>query len=186
MQKTVLMILVIAGLLCAGNVQLPSHIEVVSRTQAGEIAEPQQRSANASPMQRIVSISAGTVWRKSDRQDPETGFDVPPWTKVEVLGVAFKKRPVVGELVTVVRLGVNIEPIALKILKANRCEPVEEGLPPRCEVELPPVTQRASFDSEPSADRRGYYCPFDALILYPREDDACALVKAELRRDTLP
>ncbi len=185
MKKPVLIILTVTGLLCAGNVQIPNHIKAAARARVSESKEPRQRPSNFTQMPRIVSISTGDVSRRSNKRDRD-GFEMPPWTRVEVTGLYFKNRPVTGEFVTVVPLGVGIEPIDLKIANAKACERVFQELPDRqCEVELAPLTPRVFFEYEPSSDRRSDL-PFQVLVLYPRVSNARALSKAELRREMLP
>lgn len=184
MKKSVLIILTVAGLLCAGTLQIPNHNKAAASARVSEAEDPQQPPSNFTLMPRIVSISTGDVSRKSNRKDSD-GFDLPPWDRVEVAGLYFKQRPVSGALVTVVPLGVNIEPVDVKIAKAKACERMLEELPIQCEVELAPLTLRAFFEYEPPSDRRSDL-PFRVLVLYPRVSNARALSKSELRPAMLP
>ncbi|HEX6175811.1 MAG TPA: hypothetical protein VF089_17500, partial [Candidatus Binatia bacterium] len=78
------------------------------------------QSKNTVRMPRTQTIGEGVVWRISDNKG-EHGDSLPPWKEVQITNVfGFKKRPTVGEKVTVVPLDVNIAPIDLRIIETKR------------------------------------------------------------------
>lgn len=128
----------------------------------------------------VQTIGVGIVWR-------ESADERPPWKQITIANIfGFKKRPVVGQKVTVVTVGSGIPAFDLRIIKAqNRKNPCSERLPPEWEVELEPIKQKIFFDVSSPSDRRAEF-PFDVVILYPAVKTAQQIRKPQLKLETLP
>ena len=126
------------------------------------------------------------VWRRSDNKDEDGNF-LPPWKEVEITNVyGFNKKPVVGENVTVIPLDVDINPLELRIVKAEKKEnPCDEQLPALWEVELEHINQKVFFNIPPRPKRAEQY-PFDVIVIYPAIRFANQLRRASLSKNMLP
>jgi hypothetical protein len=86
----------------------------------------------------------------------------------------------------VVPLKVNIAPIELKIVKAQKQKnPCEGRLPIPWEVELEPIQQKEFFDIEP-IPKRAAESPFDVCVIYPAVTFARPIQRERLTKDMLP
>ena len=132
------------------------------------------------PIPLVQTIGVGIVWRESADQRP-------PWKQITITNIfGFKKRPVVGEKVTVITVGSDISSFDLRIIKAQKKNAAcNERLPPEWEVELEPLKQKSFFEVAPPSDRNGEY-PFDVVILYPAVKTAQQVRRAQLELKTLP
>ncbi len=133
------------------------------------VVVPAQRKT-APPV--VQEIATGTV----SKQSSET-------TITNVFG--FKKKPVVGELVTMIALGSYHPSIQLRIDTAELTENLcDESLPREWKVELGPVPEKNLFRAlSPSVQNAEY---FDLVILYPAVEFYWELSKKELNLATLP
>lgn len=137
-------------------------------------------------MPPIQIIGEGRVWRTSDNKDKDGRF-VPPWKDVVVTNISgFKKKPVVGEKVTVVPLDVDIAPLDLKIIKIKERKDCDEAGGSRWwEVELEPVKEKRFFEIAPAPNRAEEY-PFDVCAIYPSVKSASQVPRDMLRKNMLP
>lgn len=127
----------------------------------------------------IHTIAEGVVWRKSAN-------DRPSWEQITIANIfGFKKRPVVGESVTVVAIGSDIQPLRLRILSTEEKEDCDKRLRPFWEVKLEPLTQKRFFDV-PSPPHRSAEFPFDVVVIYPAVKVAQQIKRDQLKRESLP
>jgi hypothetical protein len=137
-------------------------------------------------MPQVQTIGEGVVWRISDNKDAKGSF-LPPWKEIKITNVfAFKKKPVVGEKVTVIPLDVDIAPLELRIVKAEKKENAcNERLPAWWEIELEPIKQREFFEIAARPNRRQDY-PFDVCLIYPAVKFAHQVRRDRLTKSMLP
>jgi hypothetical protein len=144
------------------------------------------QSKNTVRIPRTQTIGEGVVWRISDNKG---GHDDSrsPWKEVQVTNVfGFKKRPTVGERVTVVPLDVNIAPINLRIIGTKRgatCGELDSSV--WWEVELEPVKQKDFFEIS-SVPKRREEVPFDVGVIYPAVKFARQVKGNKLTKEMLP
>ena len=148
------------------------------------VAEPQVKER--SPLNALHTLSEGVVWRKSDNRNPHGGF-LPPWTEVSITNLfGFKRKPVIGDLVTVVPIGADIPAFELRILNAKPTEnPCDKRLGNWWEVELDRVNQTAVHQAGAIAGRSPEF-PFDVVVIYPSVRFAREIARDQLNRQTLP
>ena len=138
------------------------------------------------PSPVVQTIASGTVWRESPVQDAAATSER-KWKQITITNIfGFSRRPVVGDSVSVIALGAEMEPLSLRILKAqhkdNACD---KRLAGEWEVELESITSSKFFQTTTPGDRSVDY-PFDVVILYPAVKTARQLDKKQLARDALP
>lgn len=135
-------------------------------------------------MPAVQTVGEGLVWRRSDNKGEHGNF-LPPWKEVQITNVfGFKERPIVGEKVTVIPLDVNIPPLELEIMKADKTANACEGLPPYWEVALERVKEKAFSDAAPP-NRSAEY-PFDVCVIYPAVKFVSPIKRENLSRSMLP
>jgi hypothetical protein len=137
-------------------------------------------------MPQIQVIGDGTVWRMSDNKD-QHGSYLPPWREIKITNVFdFKKKPTIGNKVTVIPLEVNIAAFDLEITKAekkvNECN---DRLPVWWDVEFKSLKQKKFFEVEPKPNRSAQY-PFEVAIVYPSVKFAQQLEKDQITEKMLP
>jgi hypothetical protein len=136
-------------------------------------------------MPEIQTIAGGSVWRVSDTKN-DNGRYLPPWKEITIPTLGFKRRPAVGDRVTVIPLDSGISPLDLRIIKTEKKEDAcDERLPAYWEVELEPIKLKKFFDFEPNPDRAAEY-PFDVVVIYPAVKVARQISKARLTKGVLP
>jgi hypothetical protein len=137
-------------------------------------------------MPRIHTIGQGTVWRKSDNKG-EHGSFLPPWQEIKIANVLeFKEKPIIGDKVTIIPLDVDIAPLELRIVKAEKKEDAcDESLPGWWEVELETVRQRTFFEIAPRSNRSAEF-PFDVCVIYPAVEFARQIKRDRLTKNMLP
>ena len=135
---------------------------------------------------RTQTIGEGVIWRISDNKDGH-GYSLPPWKEVQITNVfGFKKRPTVGEKVTVIPLDVNIAPIELRIIETKRRARCGElDAPVWWEVELEPVKQKDFFEISSTPQRREEF-PFDVSVIYPAVKFARQVKRHKLTKGMFP
>lgn len=137
-------------------------------------------------MPRTQIIGEGVVWRISDNRRGHGDY-FPPWKEVHVTNIfGFKKRPGVGERVTVVPLDVDISPIDLRIIETKRgatCGELDSTV--WWEVELEPVRQKDFFEISSMPKRREEF-PFDVGVVYPAVKSAYQIKRNRLTKEMLP
>lgn len=138
------------------------------------------------PIPNIQTVGRGVVWRISENKGDHGRF-LPPWKEIRIGNVfEFKRRPAIGDKVTVVPLIVDIQPLDLRILKAEEKEDAcDESLPHWWEVELEPIKQKEFFEIAPILNRAAEF-PFDVAIIYPAVKVARQMTKDQLTRAPLP
>jgi hypothetical protein len=138
------------------------------------------------PVPEVQTVGKGVVWRTSGNKDVQ-GRYLPPWKEIRITNIfEFKRRPVVGEKVTVIPLDAEISPLDLTITKAEKKEnPCNERLPGLWEVELEPISVKEFFEVAPTPSRAAEY-PFDVAVIYPAVKVARQIQKAQLTREVLP
>lgn len=134
----------------------------------------------------VQTIGTGVVWRTSGNKDAQ-GRDLPPWKEIRITNIfEFKKRPVVGDKVTVIPLDVAISPLELTITEAKKKEnPCNERLTGLWEVELEPISVKEFFEVSPTPSRAAEY-PFDVAVIYPAVKIARQIKQSQLSREVLP
>lgn len=138
------------------------------------------QTRRVAPRTRIVGEAI--VWRIS-ADEGRTGSRPAPWKEVRVTNVfGFKRKPVMGDKVTVVPLDVEIAPLDLRITEIKERNDCGSHW---WEVELEPVRQRAFFDIAPRPDRVQEF-PFDVGIVYPAVKYARQIKGKALRKGMLP
>lgn len=138
------------------------------------------------PMHEVQTIGMGIVWRTSENKD-EQGKYLPPWKEIVITNISeFKRRPTIGDKVTVIPLVADISPLDLRIVKAEKKEnPCDEGLPPLWDVKLEPIRLKRFFDIEPLPNRAAEF-PLDVAVIYPAVKVARQINKIHLTKGTLP
>jgi hypothetical protein len=146
----------------------------------------QAQVRNPVPIPNIQTIGEGVVWRISENKD-EHGSFLPPWKEIRITNIfEFKRRPAIGNKVTVIPLAVDIPPLDLRILKAEEKENAcDESMPDWWEVELEPIKLKEFFEIAPILNRAAEY-PFDVAIIYPAVKVARQMKKDQLTRAMLP
>ena len=137
-------------------------------------------------MPQIQTVGEGSVWRRSDNKGQHGNF-LPPWKEIQITNLfGFKERPLVGEKITVIPLDVNIPPLELKIVKADKkANACEDGLPAAWEVELQVVREKSFSDAEPAPNRSAEY-PFDVCLIYPAVKFVNPIKRENLSSSMLP
>jgi hypothetical protein len=132
------------------------------------------------PMPQVQTIGQGEVWRKSNNS-------LPPWREIEITNVfAFKKKPIIGDKVTIVPLDVDIAPLELRIVKAEKKEDgCDESLPGWWEVELQKISEKTFFEIASRSNRREEF-PFDVCVIYPAVRFARQIKRENLTKGMLP
>ena len=184
-----LVLLAFLGISCSQiTSQQPTSINQANsevKPQLSKTDEIKQQPVNSIPMPKIQTIEAGVVWRQSEQQD-ETGNYLPPWNEIKIANILFKQKPVVGERITVIPLQVDVDPLDLEILKAQKQEnSCDSRLPAYCEIDLEPIEKEEIFEIEALPNRRAEL-PFDVALVYPAVKFARALKKEQLTSDMLP
>jgi hypothetical protein len=140
------------------------------------------------PMPQVQTIGEGQVWRTSDKKDKDGRF-IPPWKDVTIANVfGFKKKPVVGNTVTIVPLDVRLAPIDLKIVETKagvNCDGETNSKNGWWEVELEPITDKRFFEIAPQPNR-AEEIPFDVGVIYPSVKSAHQLTRDMLSKNMLP
>ena len=137
------------------------------------------------PMPKIQTIGEGVVWRISERKDEHDRY-LPPWKEIIITNIfGFKRRPAIGDKVTVIPLVSDVSPLDLRIIKAERKEDCNERLPAWWAVELEPIKLKKFFDIEPIPNRASEY-PFDVAVIYPAVRGARQIEKRHLTKGMLP
>lgn len=132
-----------------------------------------------------TTVAHGQISRTSKTEDAHGRFK-PPWSKVEVANIfSFRKRPKVGDKVTVVPLVAGMKPLTLTVTKTRKRGTCGEGAPFWYEVDLSLVMDPAYFSARPSGDRHGEY-PFDVAVLHPAVPGASYVPPRGLDRASLP
>jgi hypothetical protein len=138
------------------------------------------------PMPQVQIVGEGAVWRVSDSKD-EDGHYLPPWKEIKITNVLdFKQEPIVGEKVTIIPLDVNIAPLGLRVVKAEKQDNAcDETMPARWEIELEPIRQRTIVEIA-SAPGRSLDYPFDVCVIYPAVLFARQVEQHGLTQNMLP
>ena len=136
-------------------------------------------------MPQTQTIGEGVVWRVSDNK---AGSDfVPPWKEVQITNIfGFKRRPTVGEKVTVVPLDVDIAPIDLRITETKRgatCGELDSTVWWEVELEL---VRQSDFFQISSIPKRREEVPFDVAVIYPAVKFARQIKRDKLTKNLLP
>ena len=99
----------------------------------------------------------------------------------------FKKRPVIGDAVSVVTLDSDIPTLSVRILRAKKQteDPCTERPVNWWEIELEPLKERNFFEVTAPAERSAEY-PFDVVIIYPAVKFARQVGKDQLKLGMLP
>ena len=125
------------------------------------------------------------VWRISDNKG-QNGDSLPPWKEVQITNVfGFKKRPSVGDKVTVIPLNVSIAPIDLRIIETKKGTCGELDSTVWWEVQLEPIKQKEFFEISSMAKRREEV-PFDVAVIYPAVNFARQVKSNKLSKEVLP
>lgn len=137
-------------------------------------------------MPEIRTIGEGVIWRISENKD-EHGRYLPPWKEIRITNIfEFKRKPAIGDKVTVIPLAADISPLDLRIIKAEKKENAcNERLPGWWEVELELITLKRFFDIEPITNRAAEF-PFDVAVIYPAVTVARQIKKGQIMKGTLP
>lgn len=163
---------------------------VSSTSQKNDLGTPSpkpteiQQTSKIFSLPKVQSFTQTDVWRESTVKDKH-GFDLPPYTKVNLNIFEFDQKPGVGEKVTVVPLEVNVAPIELKILKATESGGCDKSSPRNWQIELEPITRREFFEVSAIPNRRED-APFDVCIIYPAVEFARQIKKEQLTQEVLP
>jgi len=136
------------------------------------------------PSPVVQMITEGVVMRESGIADAH-GIDQPPWKQITIANVAFDKKPIIGDTVTVITLRSDISPFDLRISTAEQGEGCDAGSPGSWMVELEPVTQQTFFEVPSPPDRNAEY-PFDVVVTYPAVKGVALLRNDQLQAATLP
>lgn len=140
------------------------------------------QTRNAAPMPQVQIIGEGVVWRISENKD-QHGRLLPPWNEVKITNVfGFKKRPVIGNKVTIVPLDAAVAPLDLKIIEIKERKECGSQW---WEVELEPVKEKKFFEIAPGPNRAQEF-PFDVSVIYPSVKSANQLNRDMLKQNMLP
>lgn len=135
----------------------------------------------------VQTIAEGMVWRQSPNTDGH-GINQTPWKEITIANIfGFKKRPVIGDPVTVITLDSDIPAMSVGILRAQQPtkDPCTERPADYWEVELEPLKVQKFFEA-PSPSNRSAAYPFDVVIIYPAVKAARQIRKNELKPQMLP
>jgi hypothetical protein len=127
---------------------------------------------------RIKTFGQGVVWRYSDS-------GAPPWKAIAVVNVfGFRKKPTVGDKVTLVPIDVELAPFELTVFKARKrsdCGKAWWDL----ELEVIAAEKKEIADLPAPTGRSAGYA-FDVAVIYPAVGSARPVKRERLAAERLP
>jgi len=135
--------------------------------------------------ENVRDFAIARVIRTSD-QTNEAGRHLPPWDRVEIWGISFKTKPMIGDRVTVVVLAPGLPSLGLTIRNVAAQVACVDDDPPRWQIELDPVTRADFFAASPIDDDRAAETPFDAAVLYPAVPTASRVDRRDIDPASIP
>ena len=107
--------------------------------------------------ENVRDFAIARVIRTSD-QTNEAGRYLPPWDRVEIWGISFKTKPMIGDRVTVVALAPGIPSLKLSMRNVAAEVACVDDEPPRWQIELDPVSRADFFDASPGRSSMSPSC----------------------------
>jgi hypothetical protein len=146
--------------------------------EPGATTPPEATPPEAAPP-AVPSLAIVSAYRPAGLQSQELRFEV----------AEFRQRPSTGVAVTVIPLGINLPPVASRVLSVQKIpDPCSEALPSWWEVQITPLTQTEYITAASpyrEAEDSAHY-PFKVCVLYPANPQAQALNPGTLDEAALP
>lgn len=171
--------------------QPQTNIQTGSTNQTENAAEAKTLQKLSSPkgkikLPNVKDFSVFYLYRNSDNKDIG-GFSIAPFKSAEI-PMRLDNEAKAGEKVTIIPLGVEIEPFQLTITKVTKmrdtgCDEPRKDF--RFDIELEEITDKIVLEIEP-VDHLFIERAFGVFTIYPSVDFAKNLSPPELKQEMIP